>query len=212
MRSRKYRTMNESRYKDSFDFNGIFHVYTHVNGNELVFREDKNYIFFLEKMKLYLLPILEIYAYCLMQNHIHLLVAFKTGEAVAENLTIEAAEISGEKSHQHLMKPFSNLLNSYAKAYNKMYGRRGALFLDYLKRIRIDDENYLLNTFKYIHRNPVNHGFVRDLSEWKFSSYRSYLQPETASAVTRDYMLKYFCSLDEFIEFHSDCEGNYQTS
>ena len=204
--------MIESRYRESFDFNGIFHVYTHVNGNELVFREDKNYIFFLEKLKHYLLPVLDIYAYCLMQNHIHLLVAFKTGDEVGKNLTIETAEVYGEKSHRLLMKPFSNLLNSYAKAYNKMYGRRGALFLDYLKRIRIDDEKYLLNTFKYIHRNPINHGFVRDVSEWKFSSYRSYLHPETASAVTRDYMLKYFRSMDEFIEFHSYPEMNTQTS
>ncbi|AYO57277.1 transposase [Chryseobacterium sp. 6424] len=198
--------MNESRYKNSFDFNGIFHVYTHVNGNELVFREEKNYVFFLEKLKSYLLPVLDIYAYCLMQNHIHLLVVFKTKYEVSKNLNIETADMDGEKSHQMLMKPFSNLLNSYAKAYNKMYGRRGALFLDYLKRIRIDDEQYLLNTFKYIHRNPISHGFVRDASEWKFSSYRSYLHPETASAVTRDFMLKYFDSTDDFIQFHKNPE------
>lgn len=203
--------MNESRHRNSFDFNGIFHVYTHANGHELVFREDKNYIFFLEKLKHYLLPVLDIYAYCLMQNHIHLLVVFKANNEVSKNLNIETANLVGEKSHQILMKQFSNLLNSYAKDYNKIYGRRGALFLDYLKRIRIDDEKYLLNTFKYIHRNPVNHGFVRDVSEWKFSSYRSYLHPETASAVTRDYMLKFFGSIDEFIEFHSDREVNPQT-
>ena len=158
------------------------------------------------------MPVLDIYGYCLMQNHIHLLVAFKTKEEVLENLNLETDAIDASKNHPILMRPFSNLLNSYAKAYNKIYDRRGALFLDYLKRIRIDDEKYLLNTFKYIHRNPVNHGFVRDVSEWKFSSYRSYLHPETASAVTRDYMLKYFGSIDEFIEFHSDREVNPLTN
>lgn len=195
--------MIESKYRDHFDFNGIFHVYTHVNGNELVFREEKNYIFFLEKMKLYLLPIMEIYAYCLMQNHIHLLVAFKTKEEVIENLNLEEAGTDQAKKHQILMRPFSNLLNSYAKAYNKVYKRRGALFLDYLKRTNIDDEEYLLNVFRYIHRNPVNHGFASDANEWKFSSYRSYRYPETESAVSRDYMLKYFDTQDEFLQFHN---------
>src|SRR5690606_37755500 len=107
--------MNESRYRNSFDFNGIFHVYTHANGHELVFREDKNYIFFLEKLKHYLLPVLDIYGYCLMQNHIHLLVAFKTKEEVLENLNLETDAIDASKNHPILMRPFSNLLNSYAK-------------------------------------------------------------------------------------------------
>ena len=194
--------MHASKYLDNFDFSGIYHVYTHVNGNELVFREDKNYIFFLEKLKLYLSPILEIYAYCLMQNHIHLLVAFKTKEEVLENLNLETAATDASKNHPILMRPFSNLLNSYAKAYNKIYDRRGALFLDYLKRTNIDDEKYLLNTFRYIHRNPVHHGLARDAIEWKFSSYRSYLHPEMESAVRRDFMLKYFDTQDEFIQFH----------
>ena len=194
--------MHASKYLDNFDFSAIYHVYTHVNGSELVFREDRNYIFFLEKMKLYLLPMLEIYAYCLMQNHIHLLIAFKTKEEIFENLNLEAAGQDAFRNHQILMRAFSNLLNSYAKAYNKVYDRRGALFLDYLKRTRIDDENYLLNTLRYIHRNPVNHGFVRDANDWEFSSYRSYLHPDKPSAVERDVMLKYFNTPDEFIEFH----------
>ena len=194
--------MSQSNYLHSFDFSRIYHVYTHVNGNELIFREDRNYIFFLEKMKFYLSPILEIYAYCLMQNHIHLLVAFKTKEEILENLNLETAGTDASKNHQILMRPFSNLLNSYAKAYNKVYQRRGALFLDYLKRINIDDEKYLLNTFRYIHRNPVNHGFARYANDWEFSSYRSYLNPEKPSAVTRDYMIKYFNTPDEFIQFH----------
>lgn len=38
--------------------------------------------------------------------------------------------MNNENEHQFLMKPFSDLLNAYAKAYNKMYNRKGALFMD----------------------------------------------------------------------------------
>ncbi len=187
---------------DSFDFEILYHVYTHVSVNELVFREQKNYFFFLDKIKFYLLPILDIYAYCLMPNHIHFLVTFKNKNEVLQNLKLENPDFEDDKTHQILMKPFSNLLNSYAKAYNKIYSRKGSLFLDYLKRIRVDNEAYLLNIFNYIHNNPKNHGFVENPEDWKFSSYNSYLNQDKFSLVNRRFMMSYFDSLEDFIAFH----------
>ncbi|WJK01760.1 hypothetical protein [Elizabethkingia anophelis] len=73
-------------------------------------------------------------------------------------IRIKAILGSSKDAHQSLMKPFSNMLNAYAKAYNKKYNRRGSLFLDFLKRKRVDSENYLLKLVHYIHNNPVNHG------------------------------------------------------
>ena len=111
---------------EDFDFESIYHIYSHVSGKELIFRESKNYTFFLDKIKFYICPIADIFAYCLMPNHFHLLIAFKKKEIIFENLNISITEFDDKKSHQFLMKPFSNLLNSYAKAYNKVYTRKGA--------------------------------------------------------------------------------------
>lgn len=52
----------------------IYHIYNHANGEELLFREDENYNYFLKRLKHYLHPVVKIYAYCLLPNHFHLLI------------------------------------------------------------------------------------------------------------------------------------------
>lgn len=187
---------------DNFDFDSLYHVYTQVNGNELIFREQRNYLFFLDKVKLYLLPVLDIYAYCLLPSRFHLLIAFKNRKEILQRSDIETVDFDETKIHQFLMKSFSNMLNSYAKAYNKVYGRKGSLFVDYLKRLRIDDETSLLSTFREIHNFPVKYGCTKDFSQWKYSSYHSYLKTNQFSLVKRDFLLAYFESQNDFIEFH----------
>lgn len=99
---------------EHFESGYIYHIYSHANGKDLLFVEDSNYQYFLARLLKYIIPVAEIYAYCLMPNHFHLLIRFK--DLVADNIDDE---------HQYLMKPFSNFLNSYAKAYNKRYNRKG---------------------------------------------------------------------------------------
>ncbi|AZA58864.1 MULTISPECIES: transposase [Chryseobacterium] len=175
---------------ENFECEYIYHVYTHANGKDLIFREEENYRYFLDKLIKYIIPIAEIYAYCLMPNHFHLLLRFKK---IGEILNID--------EHKYLMKQFSNLLNSYAKAYNKRYNRKGSLFLDYLKRKKVSDEKYLVKLLHYIHNNPVNHGFVEDISMWKYSSYHSYINLKKTSKIERNEMMQYFDTVDNFIEY-----------
>ncbi|WP_294304669.1 transposase [uncultured Chryseobacterium sp.] len=188
---------------ESFEFDSVYHVFSHVNGKELIFREETNYQFFLKKLMQYILPIADIYAYCLMANHFHLLVRFKN----FENIPIE-------NEHAHLMKHFGNFLNSYAKAFNKMYERKGALFLNAIKRKKITDQKYLLKVLHYIHNNPVNHGLVKDIRNWKYSSYHSYINIAKSSHIERTEMMKYFDTVNDFIAYHqSNVEYDFiQTS
>ncbi|NML57816.1 transposase [Chryseobacterium cheonjiense] len=176
---------------ENFECGYVYHIYTHANAKDLIFREEENYKYFLEKLIKYIIPIAEIYAYCLLPNHFHLLLRFK-------NLD----DVLSEDGHKYLMKQFSNLLNGYAKAYNKRYNRKGSLFLDYLKRKRVNDEKYLIKLLHYIHNNPVNHGFVEDIGEWKYSSYNSYINLTKESQIERTEMMQYFETVDNFIEYH----------
>lgn len=175
---------------ERFDFGYVYHIYSHANGKDLIFKEESNYHYFLEKLSKYIIPIANIYAYSLLPNHFHLLLRFKERNENLENV------------HQGLMKPFSNMLNAYAKAYNKKYNRRGSLFMDFLKRKKVEDEKYLLKLVHYIHNNPVNHGLVDSIEKWDYSSYRSYLDLSKSSKLERNDILEYFDLIEDFVLFH----------
>jgi len=176
---------------ENFEFDSVYHIFSHVNGKELIFREETNYQFFLKQLDKYIIPIADIYAYCLLPNHFHLLLRFKNIE-----------DINVEEEHSFLMKNFGNFLNSYAKAFNKKYNRKGALFLNAVKRKKIIDEKYLLKVLHYIHNNPVNHGLVNEIDEWKHSSYNSYLNSKKESKLNRTEIMQNFDSLEIFRNFH----------
>ncbi|MEC3877834.1 transposase [Chryseobacterium salviniae] len=176
---------------ENFEFDSVYHIFSHVNGKELIFREETNYHFFLKQLDKYILPVADIYSYSLLPNHFHLLLRFKN---------IDDVDIESE--HQYLMKNFGNFLNSYAKAFNKKYNRKGALFFNAIKRKKITDEKYLLKILHYIHNNAVNHGFVNEINEWKHSSYKSYLNPEKESKLNRTEIMQYFDSLEIFKNYH----------
>jgi len=174
-------------------FEKYYHIYNHANGNENLFREQKNYEYFLEKYKQHINPIAETIAWCLMPNHFHLLVKIKTEEKIVSTSfsafpkfgTLEKLEKSGkleklkkletlESKSNFLSKQFANFFSSYTQSFNKVYGRRGSLFLKNFKRKEILDENYLRNLILYIHLNPLKHGFTNDILDWKWNSYQSF--------------------------------------
>src|ERR1035438_4711725 len=60
----------------------IYHIYNRANGNEKLFFEEENYQFFMDKFKLYVSPVAEVFCYCLMPNHFHFLVRIKSEAAI----------------------------------------------------------------------------------------------------------------------------------
>jgi REP element-mobilizing transposase RayT len=167
----------------------IYHLFNRGNNRENIFREEINYPFFLGLVEKYLAPIAHVYAYCLLKNHFHLLVHLYPESELSDKLI--------EKPHL----PFSNLFNAYAKSYNKVYKRTGSLFEEHPERRRIDDERYFLGAVKYIHTNPVNHGFVYDIDDYPWSSYPFYKQ-QTPSFINKTYVLAAFGGLENFIFDH----------
>ena len=141
-----------------------YHIFNRGNNRENLFLEHKNYTYFLLLLKKYLLPIANIYAYCLLPNHFHLVLKIKE----FESLPLKIRE-GKTKLHQ----PFSNLFNAYAKAINKAYGRRGSLFQEHLKKSLISDETYLRNAIIYTHLNPRHHELWALFYDYPYSSYRA---------------------------------------
>ena len=116
--------------------------------------EDKNYQFFISRMKKYLLPDSEILAYSLMPNHYHLLVKIRS-------------ELFPASMHRFAL--------SYVVAFNAMYDRKGHLYRGPYQRIHIQKHSYLLDLSRYIHLNPVKAKLVSQPGDWKYSSYGEYI-------------------------------------
>lgn len=149
--------------RELFEYGGFYHVYNRGNNGENLFHEERNYLYFLNLMKKYIHPIAEIYAYCLMNNHFHIILKIKERE--------ELKNVAEERLHL----PFSNFFNSYAKAINKAYGRTGSLFQEHLKRNRIISNEYLIQSILYVHLNPVFHKVCPDFESYKHTSFKAYL-------------------------------------
>lgn len=130
-----------------------YHIFNRGNNGEDIFKEKLNYDHFLRLMEKYILPVADIFSYCLLKNHFHLLVSIK--------------ELEEEKQFS---KAYSNLCNAYAKSINKRYGRTGSLFQARFKRIRVQDEDYLKRLIVYINLNPIYHGFINNIYAYRYSS------------------------------------------
>jgi hypothetical protein len=69
------------------------------------------------------------------------------------------------------LERFSNLLNSYTKAINKVNKRKGALFIDYLKRSKINKDSDFTSYIWYVHKNEIHHQLAKVIGEWQYDSY-----------------------------------------
>jgi len=110
-------------------------------------------------------------------------------------------KVNENTSSKAALASFSNLLNSYSKAYNKLYERHGGLFQRKFKRKQIAKDSYLSQVMIYIHQNPQNHGVIDDFQKWKYSSYQDLISSK-ATQLERENVLDWFGGLDQFQENH----------
>lgn len=176
---------------DFFEPEKVYHIYSKAVGNELIFLSDENFKYFLKRYDEYCSEIFETLAYCLIPNHFHLLVRIKEG-----------------RPNEVVVKKFSDFLNSYSKAFNKLNGRSGSLFQRKLKRKEIKNEEYFTRIILYIHLNPVKHQVVKNLDSWMYSSYHSYLS-DKPSKIKRELALEWFGGGDEFEKIHNEIKNEY---
>ena len=126
---------------------GIYHVMLRGINRQDIFEEQEDYQQFLIRLQNLVDPIddngehipsyFHVYAYCLMSNHVHLLLRERT----------ESISIS-----------LKRLTVSYAAYYNKRYQRVGHLFQDRFKSEPVNDIEYFVNLLRYVYQNPVKAG------------------------------------------------------
>ncbi|MCI4668215.1 MAG: transposase [Bacteroidia bacterium] len=170
---------------------GIFyHVYNRGIGQMPLFFQAENYHYFLNKLTVRIEPVCEIYAYCLLVNHFHLVIKIK------EHGLAEAYE-------NRLHQPFSNFFNGYAQAINKQENRSGPLFQRPFKRKEIYSETQLLRTIFYVHANPQKHKICRDFRKYKYSSFGQLSNPLIDSFISRDKLWDLHGGMGEFLRINN---------
>jgi REP element-mobilizing transposase RayT len=186
---------------------GVYHIMMRGNEKMDIFMDDE------DKSKL--MDILfdkqvisgyKLYAYCLMRNHIHLVL---------------------KECKETLAQCMKRINVSYAYYFNKKYCRVGHLFQDRFKSECIDDESYLLSAIRYIHNNSVTAKIAAKPGDYPWSSYNGYIKnTDNSIIISRDEVLSLFSSNaklavrqfiifsqknsdDNFIDFESDEERRF---
>lgn len=182
----------------------IYHLFSRAVGDERLFREEKNYYYFLNKLSTHTGEVADIFTYALLPNHFHLVVKIKTFEKIAahfEKVKRKKFDSSMNDLPDFIMERFSNLLNSYTKSINKMYNRKGALLMDYIKRSRVEKESDFTSFIFYTHKNSVHHGYTHKIGEWKHDAYNSLVSHKPTKLLRKE-VLDWFGGEENFIAFH----------
>ncbi len=171
-----------------------FHIYSRGVNKEDIFKERRNYYYFLQQYKMYCADVFDTLAYALLKNHFHLLVYVK------ENVEVPKHDGSG-RIRLNASRQIAHLLNSYSQAINKAWGRTGALFESPFERKLVDEDHYITNMVFYFHYNSQKHGFVQDFKDWEFTSYNSILNNDNSICISQK-VLDWFGGRDAFEKAH----------
>lgn len=149
---------------------GIYHIMLRGINRQTIFESKNDKTRFLETLGRYK-PISEykIYGYCLMDNHVHLLL---------------------EESKEPISKAIKRISSSYVYWYNQKYERCGPLFQGRFRSENVENYRYFLTALRYIHQNPLKAGLSNTVYDCKWTSMNEYIQE--SSIVDVDFALELF--------------------
>jgi len=145
------------RSKRKYSTTMVYHIMARGNEKKVIFNDKEDRKTFLDiigrgKEKYGF----ELYGFCLMDNHFHLLI----------------------KDRDNRLSEIMKTINtSYAVYYNRKYDRVGHLFQDRFKSETVLNDRQLIAVLRYIHNNPIKAGIVSGLDEYEWSSYKYYISP-----------------------------------
>ena len=152
---------------------GIYHVMLRGVNRQQIFEDDDDYRKFImilhdmtspkDELKRPLPPRCAFYTYCLMPNHVHLLI---------------------QEKEEKLSKTVKQIASRYAMYYNNKYEHFGHLFQDRFKSEPVESYSYFLTLIRYIHRNPVAGRLCQRVEDYDWSSWAEYTNaPNRVSAI-----------------------------
>lgn len=146
---------------------GVFHILTRGNNRQVVFHDTGDFETYLTILgRIQRLHPFKLYHYCLMTNHVHLLIETVLGHSLSQ-----------------IMKKL-NL--TYALYYKEKYSYVGHLWQDRFKSLLVAKDTYLLACAAYIELNPVKAGVVGDPSDYRYSSFSFYGSGQSSLLLTPD--------------------------
>jgi REP element-mobilizing transposase RayT len=131
----------------------VYHVVARGNEKKPIFRDDEDRHLYLRRLSSCRRRFgFALYAYCLMENHVHLVL---------------------ERGPARLSRVMLNLHSFYAQQFNERHERVGHLFQGRYKAILVDKQRYLLAVVRYVHENPTRAGIVGRPEDYRWSSARA---------------------------------------
>jgi putative transposase len=141
----------------------LYHVIVRGNQRQKTFITAHDYHTYLERLATYRQRYeVVLYAYCLMPNHIHLLV---------------------QTAVEPLSKFMQGLQQSYTQYFNRTHRKAGPLFQGRYKALVCEKDRYLLALIRYIHLNPVRAKLVTRPQEYPYSGHQAYLRGKATEAL-----------------------------
>ncbi len=133
----------------------LVYVTSRGDNNENIFKDPADYLNYLELLKKYKGQYgFKLFSFCLLPNHLHLLMELKEGLTTSEIM--------------------HDLNANYTKYYNGKHERKGHLFQERHKLVLVEKDTFILPAMNYIHLNPLSLGLVKELGEYQYSSYLYY--------------------------------------
>jgi REP element-mobilizing transposase RayT len=150
--------------------NAWYHVMNRGRRGEDIFSDSEDFRIFIELLKESAGHWnVKISAYCLLSNHYHLLIQTPLG---------------------NLSRFMRHLNGVYTQRYNRTHKCDGQLFRGRYKAILVEEDSYLLELVRYIHRNPLKAGIIKDIDLYEWSSHPDYMSEEKQSAwLHKDFVL-----------------------
>ena len=163
----------------SFSKSKIYHIITKGNNAEEIFYDNQDRRYFLKQLKETKEKFnFEIFTYCLMSNHVHLVIRI---------------------DDEYLSKAVQSLIIRYAYYFNQKYKRVGVFVQNRFKSKNVEDQRYFLEVCRYVHRNPEKAG-VAKTQDYPWSSYKEYVGKE--EIINKKILLHYFDNdVKKFIKF-----------
>ena len=161
---------------------GIYHIMLRGIDKRNTFLDKEDRIKFLEQLfKAKETAEFKLYGYCLMDNHVHLLIQ-------------ESEEIGTS---------IKRLTVGYVQWHNNKYARTGHLFQNRYMSEVVETEEYLISVLRYIHQNPVKAKMVKNCTNYLWSSYNEYISvyKEGKPSIDCKLVKSYFIEKESFEEY-----------